>query len=214
MIQELIHYTRRLIATLYARYKSIKEIINMKIAVFCGSSTGNDSIYVNEAEKLGEFFAINDIDLVYGGGKVGLMGTIANAVLANGGKVYGVIPEYLQEKEIAHTDLTELFVVTDMHERKAKMASMADAFVALPGGAGTLEEIFEAWTWAQLGHHSKPCALYNSNGFYQHLLAMITNMTTSGFLHAKYAEMLILADNPKELLYRIEAYQPPEKKWT
>ncbi len=186
----------------------------MKIAVFCGSSTGNDSIYVNEAEKLGEFFAKHDIDLVYGGGKVGLMGTIANAVLDNGGRVYGVIPEYLKEKEIAHTALTELFVVKDMHERKAKMASMADAFVALPGGAGTLEEIFEVWTWAQLGHHSKPCALYNSNGFYQHLLAMITTMTESGFLHTKYSEMLILADNPQELLYRIEAYQPPDKKWS
>lgn len=105
-------------------------------------------------------------------------------------------------------------MVADMHDRKAKMASMADAFVALPGGAGTLEEIFEAWTWAQLGHHSKPCALYNINGFYQHLLAMITTMTESGFLHTKYSEMLILADNPQELLYRIEAYQPPDKKWS
>ncbi len=99
-----------------------------------------------------------------------------------------------------------------MHERKAKMASMADAFVALPGGAGTLEEIFEAWTWAQLGHHSKPCALYNINGFYQHLLALITNMTDSGFLSAEYSEMLILADTPKALLCSIEAYQPPAKK--
>ncbi len=186
----------------------------MKIAVFCGSSTGNDPAYVNEAKKLGEFFSKNDIDLVYGGGKVGLMGTIANAVIESGGKAFGVIPEYLREKEIAHEGLTELFVVSDMHERKAKMASMADAFVALPGGAGTLEEIFEAWTWAQLGHHSKPCALYNSNGFYQHLLAMITNMTDSGFLSAKYSEMLILADTPEELLCCIEAYLPPVKKWT
>lgn len=186
----------------------------MKIAVFCGSSTGNNPCYINEAKKLGEFFGKNGIDLVYGGGKVGLMGVIANAVLANGGQVFGVIPEYLKEKEIAHAGLTELFVVKDMHERKAKMASMADAFVALPGGAGTLEEIFEAWTWALLGHHSKPCALYNTNGYYQHLLAMITNMKKSGFLSAEYSEMLILADTPKELVSCIETYQPPIKKWS
>jgi uncharacterized protein (TIGR00730 family) len=186
----------------------------MKIAVVCGSSAGNDPSYINEAKKLGEFFAKNGIDLVYGGGKVGLMGAIANAVLEHGGKAFGVIPKYLLEKEIAHTGLTQLFVVADMHERKAKMASMADAFVALPGGAGTLEEIFEAWTWAQLGHHSKPCAFYNSNGFYLHLLAMITNMKDSGFLSEEYSEMLILADNPKELVRSIGLYQPPIKKWT
>jgi len=186
----------------------------MKIAVFCGSSTGNNPTYINEAEKLGRFFAKNGIDLVYGGGKVGLMGAIANAVLLNGGRVFGVIPEHLKEKEIAHEGLTELFVVTDMHERKAKMAAMADAFVALPGGAGTLEEIFEAWTWAQLGHHSKPCAFYNVNGFYLHLFSMITNMKDSGFLNAEYSEMLILADSPQELLSCIEVYQPPKKKWT
>ncbi|MBD5771355.1 LOG family protein [Marinomonas colpomeniae] len=186
----------------------------MKIAVFCGSSTGNNPSYINEAKKLGLFFGKNGIDLVYGGGKVGLMGTIADAVLESGGNVFGVIPEYLKEKEIEHTGLTELFVVADMHERKAKMASMADAFVALPGGAGTLEEFFEVWTWAQLGHHSKPCALYNTNGFYQDLLAMITNMTNSGFLNEEYANMLILADTPKELVDCIEAYQPPLKKWS
>lgn len=186
----------------------------MKIAIFCGSSTGNNPEYVNEAEKLGEFFGNNGIDLVYGGGKVGLMGAIADTTLASGGKVFGVIPQYLKDKEIAHEGLTELFVVADMHERKAKMASMADAFVALPGGAGTLEEIFEAWTWAQLGHHSKPCAFYNTNGFYQHLLAMIQSMTNSGFLNVEYSEMLILASTPTELVRRIEAYTPPIKKWT
>jgi len=186
----------------------------MKVAVFCGSSTGNKLSYVNEAKKLGLFFANNGIDLVYGGGKVGLMGTIADAALSHGGKVIGVIPEYLKEKEIAHEGLTELIVVRDMHERKACMASMADAFVALPGGAGTLEEIFEAWTWAQLGHHSKPCAFYNTNGFYDHLLAMITNMIDSGFLNAEYSEMLILADSPEILIQGIEKYQPPIKKWS
>ena len=186
----------------------------MKIAVFCGSSTGNNPSYINAAKKLGAFFGENGIDLVYGGGKVGLMGAIADAVLESGGKVFGVIPEYLKEKEIEHTGLTELFVVADMHERKAKMASMADAFVALPGGAGTLEEFFEVWTWAQLGHHSKPCALYNTNGFYQDLLAMVTNMTNSGFMSEEYANMLILADTPKELVRCIETYQPPLKKWS
>jgi len=186
----------------------------MKIAVFCGSSTGNQPSYLSEAKKLGAFLGRNKIELVYGGGKVGLMGTIADAVLENGGKVIGVIPEYLKEKEIAHEGLTELIVVADMHERKSRMASMADAFVALPGGAGTLEEIFEAWTWAQLGHHSKPCAFYNTNGFYKHLLAMITNMQDCGFLNAEYSDMLILADTPETLLQSIEKYQPPLKKWS
>jgi uncharacterized protein (TIGR00730 family) len=186
----------------------------MKIAVFCGSSTGNQSSFVTAAKKLGTFFANNGIDIVYGGGKVGLMGTIADAALARGGKVIGVIPEYLKEKEIAHEGLTELIIVKDMHERKALMAAMADAFVALPGGAGTLEEIFEAWTWAQLGHHSKPCAFYNTNGFYKDLLAMITNMVNSGFLNAEYSEMLILADSPEILIHDINTYQPPLKKWS
>ena len=186
----------------------------MKIAVFCGSSTGSQPSYASEAKKLGVFFGNNGIDLVYGGGKVGLMGAIADAVLESGGKVIGVTPEYLKEKEIAHEGLTELIVVKDMHERKARMASMADAFVALPGGAGTLEEIFEAWTWAQLGHHLKPCAFYNTNGFYKHLLSMINNMVDSGFLNAEYSEMLILADNPELLIRCIEKYQPPLKKWS
>ncbi|GAA5140892.1 TIGR00730 family Rossman fold protein [Thalassotalea piscium] len=186
----------------------------MNIAVYCGASTGNNPTYINEAKKLGEFFGKNGIDLVYGGGKVGLMGIIADAVLASGGKAYGVIPEYLKEKEIAHEGLTELFIVKDMHTRKAKMAELADAFVALPGGAGTLEEIFEVWTWAQLGHHSKPCAFYNTNGFYQHLLDMINNMVNSGFLHAQYSDMLILADTPQALINSFEAYSPPKVKWT
>lgn len=186
----------------------------MKIAVFCGSSTGSQLSYVTEAKKLGSFFGNHGIDLVYGGGKVGLMGAIADAVLENGGKVIGVIPEYLKEKEIAHEGLTELIIVKDMHERKARMASMADAFVALPGGAGTLEEIFEAWTWAQLGHHVKHGAFYNTNGFYKDLLSMINNMVTSGFLNAEYSDMLILADNPKLLIQCIKQYQPPLKKWS
>ena len=185
----------------------------MKIAVYCGSSSGNGPKFIKAAEVLGKHLAEKGIDLVYGGGKVGLMGAIADSVLENGGKVYGIIPAYLQEKEIAHQGLTELKVVSDMHERKASMADMADAFVALPGGAGTLEEIFEAWTWAQLGHHKKPCAFYNVEGFYDQLKGMIDNMTKSGFLKSQYADMLIHTDDPEELLSSISLYKAPEQKW-
>lgn len=186
----------------------------MRIAVFCGSSAGSQPSYVSEAKKLGAFFGRNGIGLVYGGGKVGLMGAVADAALDSGGRVIGVIPEYLEEKEIAHNGLTELIIVKDMHERKARMASMADAFVALPGGTGTLEEIFEVWTWAQLGLHHKPCAFYNISGFYKSLLSMVTNMVDSGFLKAEYAEMLVLVDNPEALIRNIEKYRPPKKKWS
>lgn len=186
----------------------------MKIAVFCGSSSGGDPEFVQATKALGYYLAGNGADLVYGGGKVGLMGAIADSFLESGGKVYGVIPEHLKEKEIAHPDLTELKVVSDMHERKAAMAQMADAFVALPGGAGTLEEIFEAWTWAQLGHHSKPCAFYNINGFYNPLIEMISKMTDSGFLNSQYAEMLIHTDCSAKLLSSIKSYKAPKQKWT
>lgn len=185
----------------------------MKIAVFCGSSSGEHPDFVRETKALGHYLATNGIDLVYGGGHVGLMGAIADAFLEKGRHVYGVIPEHLKEKEIAHQGLTELRVVADMHERKAAMAQMADAFVALPGGAGTLEEIFEAWTWAQLGHHSKPCAFYNINGFYDPLIKMISTMSASGFLKAQYADMLIHTHQPETLLSSIHAYIPPKQKW-
>ncbi|QEW05601.1 LOG family protein [Nitrincola iocasae] len=186
----------------------------MKIAVFCGSSAGLDPVYTHAARALGQYFAERQVALVYGGGKVGLMGVIADAVMDAGGQVYGVIPVSLQSKELAHTGLTELFVVADMHERKAKMAQLADAFVAMPGGAGTLEEIFESWTWAQLGYHSKPCAFYNVNGFYDPLLQMITNMTEAGFLKPVHANMLIRADQPEALLQELQQYQPPQHKWS
>lgn len=185
----------------------------MKIAVFCGSSCGEDPKFVKATKELGYFLADNGIDLVYGGGNVGLMGAIADAFLESGGNVYGVIPEHLKEKEIAHKNLTELTVVSGMHERKATMAKMADAFVALPGGSGTLEEIFEAWTWAQLGHHSKPCAFYNINGFYDPLIEMISQMSKSGFLNTQYAKMLIHTDEASSLLSLIKSYSAPQKKW-
>lgn len=142
------------------------------------------------------------------------MGIAADAVLAHGGKVYGVIPEHLRDRELAHPGLTELFVVADMHERKAKMAELADGFVALPGGIGTLEEIFEAWTWGQLGFHHKPCALYNVDGFYDPLLAMVQRMEAVGFLKQEYIDMLVLADTPEQLVDGFSRYRPPHEKWS
>ncbi|WP_028305115.1 TIGR00730 family Rossman fold protein [Oceanospirillum maris] len=186
----------------------------MRIAVYCGSASGNKPEYLEAAVQLGRYFAAQGIDLVYGGGKVGLMGAIADAVLIAGGNVYGFIPKALEEKEIAHKGLTKLTVVPDMHTRKAAMADMADAFVALPGGVGTFEEIFEAWTWAQLGYHNKPCAFYNVEGFYEPLFAMIDSVADSGFMKQDYIEMLIKTNQPEELLAQIQSYQAPKKKWT
>lgn len=186
----------------------------MKIAVYCGSSSGNDPKYVEATKALGKFFAEQGIDVVYGGGKVGLMGTIADAVMAHGGRVYGVIPQHLKHREIGHEGITELKVVNTMHERKAAMADMADAFVALPGGVGTLEEIFEVWTWAQLGYHDKPCAFYNIDGFYEPLLAMVQHMCDAGFMKQPYVDMALRATEPEQLVQAIRAYQPPREKWT
>lgn len=185
----------------------------MKVAVYCGSRSGNEPLYAEKAKELGEFFGKNGIDLVFGGGHVGLMGITADAVLASGGKAYGVIPEHLVNRELAHPGLTELFVVKDMHERKAKMAELADGFVALPGGIGTLEEIFEVWTWAQLGMHRKPCAFYNVNGFYDSLLQMVETMVAAEFVSQQYLDMIVLADNPTDLVDRFRNYTPPREKW-
>ena len=185
----------------------------MKIAVFCGSSIGNKEIYSDAAKQLSKYLALNNIDIVYGGGNVGLMGVIASTAMQNGGKVYGVIPEDLQDKELGHTGITELKIVKDMHERKAAMADMADAFVALPGGIGTFEEIFEVWTWAQLGYHNKPCAFYNTNGFYDSLFTMIDNMCQEGFMKKEYSNMLIKTSNVEELIEKINTYTPPKVKW-
>lgn len=185
----------------------------MKIAVYCGSASGLTPDFMDATRQLGHWLAEAGIDVVYGGGKVGLMGCIADSVLEKNGRVYGVMPEYLVNKEIAHTGLTELTVVSDMHERKARMADMADAFVALPGGAGTLEEIFEVWTWAQLGHHQKPCAFYNTKSFYNPLIEMVSSMVSAGFLKQEYMDMLITVDTPESLLSAIDQYHPPAQKW-
>ena len=185
----------------------------MKIAVFCGSSRGNDDGFAQAARKFGRYTASQGIDLVFGGGKVGLMGVIADAVLEDGGKAYGVIPESLRDRELAHNGLTRLDVVGSMHERKALMADMADAFVALPGGPGTMDEIFEAWTWAQLGYHHKPCALLNVNGYYDELIAFFKTMAGSGFLKAEYADMVIVEESAEALIAALHNYQPRASKW-
>lgn len=186
----------------------------MKVAVFCGSSHGNDPKFAQCAREFGEYLASQGVDLVFGGGNVGLMGEVADAVLAGGRQVFGVIPESLRDRELAHQGLTELKVVGGMHERKALMADRADAFVALPGGPGTMDELFEAWTWAQLGYHDKPCALYNVFGYYDHLLAFIENMAGSGFLRSDHQRMLVVEDNPAAMLRALQNYQPPVRKWS
>ncbi len=186
----------------------------MKITVFCGSSMGNSPVYAEAARELGTDFAQQDIELVYGGGHVGLMGTIADAVLAAGGRVHGVIPEYLQSRELAHQGLTTLDVVADMHERKARMAELGDAFVALPGGVGTFEELFEVWTWGQLGHHAKPCVLYNVDGFYDSLLNFVRQTQACGFIKQAHLDMVRVVDTPDALLSAIRDYEAPGEKWS
>ncbi|ACX86879.1 conserved hypothetical protein [Pectobacterium parmentieri WPP163] len=186
----------------------------MRIGIFCGSAPGNSPIYIEKTKQMGHFLADSGVEIVYGGGKVGLMGEIANSVLSHAGTAIGVMPRALVEKEIVHQGLTELHVVENMHERKSKMAELSDAFIALPGGAGTFEEIFEQWTWAQLGIHDKPCAFLNIAGYFDPLQDMISGMVDAGFLRRDYADMLLFSDSPEALLTFFHTYQPPEKKWT
>ena len=163
-----------------------------RLAVYCGSSMGVDPAFSDTAQTLGVEMAARGIDLVYGGGRLGLMGVVADAVLAGGGKVYGVIPQALTDLEVAHQGLTELHTVTSMHERKAKMTELTDAFVALPGGIGTFDELFEAWTWNALGYHAKPFALLNVNGFWDGMIEFLDHVTASGFMSpARRAHLLV-----------------------
>ncbi len=185
----------------------------MRICVFCGSSPGNLPSYQDAAVEVGELLAREGIELVYGGGNVGLMGIVADAALDAGGDVTGVMPRHLVESEISHKGLTTLEVVEDMHERKMKMSELSDAFLTLPGGAGTLEEITEQWTWAQLGIHTKPCAFYNVGGYYDHLHAMIDKIVEAGFMKASYADMLIYGEDAKSILAAFKAYKAPARKW-
>ncbi|WP_417669370.1 TIGR00730 family Rossman fold protein [Roseibium sp.] len=184
------------------------------ICVFCGSSFGSNPIYTHAARDVGHMIAERGITLVYGGAKVGLMGTVADAALDAGGEVIGVLPISLQEKELAHEGLSELHVVGSMHERKALMAERSDAFLALPGGAGTLEELFEVWTWGQLGLHRKPCGFLNTGGFYDKLLSFLDFQTEEGFMKPVMRSMVRAADTPADLLAMFESYQPPATpKW-
>lgn len=185
-----------------------------RITVFCGSSPGTDDVFVTQATALGQALAKNNIELVYGGAKVGLMGALADAALQTGGKVTGVLPYFLQEKEIAHKGLTELILVESMHERKLKMHELCDGIIALPGGYGTLEEFFEMLTWAQLGLHQKPMALLNVNGFYDNLAAMIQTMVDKGFLKEINQRMLLVSNNIEDLLQAMNNYVAPAVgKW-
>ena len=184
------------------------------VCVFCGSNAGARPIYMEAAQEVGRAIAARGLELVYGGAAVGLMGALADAALRAGGKVVGVIPRALVEREIAHPGLSETHEVTSMHERKAMMADRSDAFLALPGGAGTLEETFEAWTWAQLGHHRKPVGLLNVDGFFDLLLAFLDNQCRELFVRREHREMLIVDNDPERLLARFETYRPPVvEKW-
>ncbi len=184
------------------------------ICVFCGSSIGQSPAYRAMAMRLGETLAEQGIELVYGGAQVGLMGAVADACLAAGGRVFGVIPEHLDRIEIAHTGLTELQVVADMHTRKSVMAQRADAFIALPGGVGTLEELFEVWTWTQLGIHRKPLGVLNVAGFYDGLLGFLNQIPTAGFMRPKHRALLQDSDQPDRLIECLkQAHLPDVPKW-
>ena len=185
-----------------------------RVCVFAGSSAGVRPEYMAAATDLGRVLGARGIGLVYGGARVGLMGAVADAVLTGGGAVIGVIPRALVEKEVAHSGLTELRVVTTMHERKALMADLSDAFIALPGGWGTLDEFFEILTWAQLGLHRKPCGLLNAQGYFDRLLAFLDHTVEQGFVRREHQSMISVSDSPATLLDALVAYEPPHvEKW-
>jgi uncharacterized protein (TIGR00730 family) len=185
-----------------------------RVCVFCGSSPGANSQYATLAKGLGGALARRGLGLVYGGGNVGLMGILADAVLSDGGHVTGVIPQSLVDLEVAHAGLPDLRVVNSMHERKALMADLADGFIALPGGIGTLEEFCEILTWAQLGLHQKPCGLINTAGYFDHLLAFLDHAVSERFLRHTHRGMVLAEADPETLLDRFQAYQPPQlAKW-
>jgi len=179
-----------------------------RLCVFCGSSPGARPAYGEAAEELGRLLVAEGIGLVYGGGKVGLMGRLADAVLAEGGEAIGVMPEALVAKEIGHPGLDDMRVVGSMHERKALMADLSDAFVALPGGLGTVEELFEVYTWSQLGLHLKPCALLDVEGYYEGLATFLSHAVQERFVRADHRDMLIVEREPRLLVERLRAFEP------
>ena len=185
------------------------------VCVFCASSVGNDPVYIDVASRLATAIAARGVRLVYGGGRVGLMGVIADAALAAGGEVVGVIPRSLQDKEIAHGGLTQLRVTESMHERKALMERLSEGFIALPGGFGTLDEFCEIVTWSQLGYHAKPIGMLDANGYFDALRQFFDHSVVSGFVRAEHRQLILEADSPEQLLDRMATWQPiAAVKWT
>ena len=184
------------------------------VAVYCGSSAGTNEIYTRQAHEMGRVLAGRSMTLVYGGGRVGLMGAVADSVLEHGGKAIGVIPDFLAAKELAHKGLTELHIVKTMHERKLLMADLAEGFVAMPGGYGTLEELFEVMTWGQLGLHRKAIGLLNVEGYYDHLLRALDHMVQQGLLRGENRQQLLSHPTPNGIIDQLLAYVPLEvPKW-
>ncbi len=185
-----------------------------RICVYCGSNTGTRPDYAEAAKNLAEVLVRRDLELVYGGAAKGIMGVIADTVLEHGGNAHGVIPKLLEEKEIAHSGLTQLHVVASMHERKSMMAELSDGFIALPGGFGTLEEIIEILTWGQLQFHDKPCGVLNVSGYFDHLFAYLDHAEREGFLRAENRQMLLQDTDPAGLIRQFERYKAPHvDKW-
>jgi uncharacterized protein (TIGR00730 family) len=175
-----------------------------RLAVYCGSASGSSEVFADATRATAKAMVSQNVDLVYGGGRLGLMGLIADSVLAGGGRVYGVIPQALVDIEVAHVGLTELHTVANMHERKAKMTDLADAFLALPGGIGTLDELFEAWSWNALGYHKKPFCLLNVEGYWDGMIEFIDHATQSGFLSDSRRRQLLVAETPEEALEKLD----------
>ncbi len=192
-----------------------KTMNKMKsVTVFCGSSPGTKKIFEDQAYKLGQTLAALDITLVYGGAKIGLMGKVADGALENKGKVIGVLPGFLKTREVAHEGLSELILVDSMHERKLKMHELSEGIITIPGGYGTLEELFEMLTWSQLGLHTKPIGILNTDGFYDELIAMLGKMVKMGFLKEVNQQMLLISENMDDLIEQMYRYKAPDvKKW-
>lgn len=184
------------------------------IAIYCGSSKGFNEVYVGQAKKLGSTLVAKGLGMVYGAGSVGLMGEIADQMLAEGGQVIGVIPKFLIDLEVGHSGISQLEIVDNMHVRKARMVELSDAFIAMPGGFGTLDEIFEVLTWSQLDLHNKPVAFYNVNGYYDKLFQFLFQMSKDGFLKSVAIDNIIVEDDPVQLINRLLSYSPKkEEKW-
>ena len=185
-----------------------------RVAVYCASNDGARPEYIQCARELGSLMAVRGLTVVYGGGRTGLMGALADAAMAAGGEVIGVMPHGLVEREVAHHQLTSLRVVDSMHERKAMIAELADAFITLPGGLGTLEEFFETWTWAQLGVHDKPIGLFDVAGYWTPLLALLDHVDAAGFLRGNPREWLVVSDDASTMLSRLQAFHAPTvRRW-